>query len=102
MRDKVLKIMRGAGKARIEGSKLNVYKKEIKSYSVFLFLLACTTTSFVTMYPTLECIDLGGKSPAGEAVLMKERGSQRKIKVAGHKQLAEKEGRQNREGTAKW
>lgn len=96
MRDKVLKIMWGAGKARIEVSKLNVYKKEIKSYSVFLLLLACTNANFIALYPTLDGIDLGGKSPVGEAVLMKERGNQRKIKGACHRQLAEKEGSQKR------
>lgn len=48
------------------------------------------------MYPTLDGIDLGGKSPVGEAVLMKERGNQRKIKGACHRQLAEKEGSQKR------
>lgn len=43
----------------MEGSKLNVCKKKIAVYFAFLFLPASTATSFATMYPTLEGMDLG-------------------------------------------
>lgn len=42
-----------------EASKLNVCKKKTAAYFAFLLLLASTATSFATMYPTLEGMDLG-------------------------------------------
>lgn len=101
MRDKVLNILQGARKASIEASNLNVCKKEMETFSVFLFLLAMTTTAFL-LYTPFGWLDLDGRLTCSKGSFDEGEKEPQKIKGAGRWQLAEKEGSQNREGMPKW